>query len=42
MKRKGISRGYGAKKRLTQNVFYHKEKKKKDSQTFPTLKIFVL
>ena len=27
---------------LIKNVFYHKEKKKNDSQTFPTLKIFVL
>lgn len=30
------------KKRLIQNVSYHREKKKKDSQTFPALNIFVL
>ena len=42
MERKGIGRGSREKKRLIQNVSYHREKKKKDSQTFPALNIFVL
>ena len=42
MERKGIGRGSREKKRLIQNVSYHREKKKKDSQTFPALNILVL
>ena len=40
---KGGSRGSRAKKRISQNVFYHKKKNRKnDSETFPTPTIFVL
>ena len=42
MERKGIGRGSREKRRLIQNVSYHREKKKKDSQTFPALNKLVL